>query len=216
MLPNPINSDHQQPPSLIPPPPYLHPEVMRQLQSQLNNSMTWSYGSESPFSAGPVDQGMVLTHVTQHQYYQAPTRSRGSRRNGRFRQAEAPLPHYQVTHGSSRTVAEDWSFGINPGHAWIGTNDNPGNGTVWRTPSKNPLIVDRNLTQQIRYSPYRRNHRPRMTRDVEVDPSADARDGVDPSVYVIHTNSTSISLSILYLINNSYRRDDGNNTIDIG
>ena len=60
-----------------------------------------------------------------------------------------------------------------------------------------------------------------MTLDVEGDRSADTRDVVDPSVYVIRIadrESTSISLSILYLnhlINNSCRRGDhdGNNTI---
>ena len=159
----------------------------------------------------------------------APTRSLGQRcsqYNGKFRQAEAPLRRNQIKHESTRTVAEDWSFGIDTGHAWIGTDENPGTGPVGRTPSKNPFIVDRNLTQQIRYSPYRRSHRPRMTRDVEVDPSADTRDEVDLSVYMIRiadTESTSISLSILYLnhlVNNSCRRGDGNNNIsfyvDIG
>ena len=220
MLPS--NSDEQPPsPSLTLSPSNLHLSEMQQLQVmewQLNNGMSQSYSSELPISADPVvDQGMASTLVTPGQYYRAPTRRSGSRhfqRNGRFRQAEAPLPRYQKIHGSIRTVAEDWSFGIDSGRAWIGTDENPGTGTVWRTPSKNPLIVDRNLTQQIRYSPYRRNHRPRMTRDVEVNPSADTRDGVDPSVYMIHTNSTSISLSNLYLnhfINNSCRRGNGNN-----
>ena len=101
----------------------------------------------------------------------------------RFRQAETPV-HHQITHGSSRTDAEDRSFGINSGHAWIGADDRPGIGMVWRTPSKNPLIVDCNLTQQtqMRYSPYRRNHssRPPRTRD-------------NPSIYAIRiadANST--------------------------
>ena len=172
---------------------------------------------------------MAPTQVTQHQYYRAPTRSFGSRRyqrNGKFCQAESPLRRNQNTHGSTGPVAEDWSFGIDSGHAWIGTDENPGTGTVRRTPSKNPLIVDRNLTQQIRYSPYRRSRRPRMTHDVEVDPSADTRDEVDLSVYMIRiadTESTSISLSILYLnhlVDNSCKRGDGNNNIsfyvDIG
>ena len=58
-----------------------------------------------------------------------------------------------------------------------------------------------------------------MIRDVEVDPSADTRDEVDLSVYMIRiadTESTSISLSNLYLnhsVNNSCRRGDGNNNI---
>ena len=158
------------------------------------------------------------------QYYQLPIQEYQSRSPSwglqRFHRAEAPKHNHKP--GSSRIVTEDWSFGIDSGHTWIGADESPGIGMVWRTPSKNPLIVDRNLTQQIRYSPYRRNHRPRMTRDVEVDPSADTRDEVDLSLYVIriaNTESTSVSLSILYinhLTNNSCRRGDGNNTIDIG
>ena len=184
-----------------------------------------------PFCVGHIVPSRFQQYLApSQQYYQLPIQEYQSRspswgpcrnQHQRFHWAEAPS-HNHKKPGSSRRVAEDCSFGIDSGHACIGADESPGIGMVWRTPPKNPLIVDRNLTQQIRYSPYRRNHRPRMTRDVEVDLSADTHDEVDLSVYVIrieNTESTSISLSILYinhLINNSCRRGDGNNTIDIG
>ena len=181
----------------------------------------------SPFCVGHIVPSRFQQYLApSQQYYQLPIQEYQSRspswgpcrnQHQRFHWAEAPS-HNHKKPGSSRRVAEDCSFGIDSGHACIGADESPGIGMVWRTPPKNPLIVDRNLFHQIRYSPYRRNHRPRMTRDVEVNPTADTRDGVDTSVYAIHTNSTSVLPSNLYLIhfiNNSCRRGNGNNTISI-
>ena len=128
-------------------------------------------------------QILVPTRTQHYQHDQSPSSGPHWNQQQRFHQAEAQLPN-QNTHGPSRTVAEDRSFGIDSGHAWIGADDRPGIGTVWRTPSKNPLIVDCNLTQQtqMRYSPYRRNYssRPPRMRD-------------NPSIYAIRmadANST--------------------------
>ena len=192
---------NQQPPLPVVP-PLLNPFVMQQLLQSQANAMSQFYGL--PSYAGPADQGMAPTQQIQHQYYhRAPTS--GPRRNqrGGFREAE-PLHPNQFLYESSRTVADGRSTGIDPGNAWINSNDNPRVRKVWRTPSKNPLFVDHNLTQQIRKSPYRRDNRPYR--------GPLTRDDVGPSGYVIptaDTKSRSISLSTLYRLTTHCRRGDG-------
>jgi hypothetical protein len=67
-------------------------------------------------------------------------------RSERFREAEAQYANH-TTHESSGKVAKNRSTGTDPGMAWIGANNNPRVGKVWRTPSENPsLMADRNLT----------------------------------------------------------------------
>ena len=100
-----------------------------------------------PFCVGHIVPNLIQQQSTSQQYqlpiqhdqYQSP--SWGPRRNQhqRFQQAEASVPNHTIP-GSSRTVTEDWSFGIDSGHARIGADESPGIGMVWRTPSKNPLI----------------------------------------------------------------------------
>jgi hypothetical protein len=62
-----------------------------------------------------------------------------------LRKAEAPKPNH-LKHESSWTTPFGGSTGIDPGHAWTGAIDKTGGGKVWRTPSKNPSMIDRNLT----------------------------------------------------------------------
>ena len=89
--------------------------------------------------------------------YQAPSAGPSSQARiqctRRFRQAGSQYTTNHVTHASSGTI-EDRSTGINPGYARIRANEEARVGRVWRTPPKNLLIVDRNLTQQTQYHPY--------------------------------------------------------------
>ena len=85
--------------------------------------------------------GTLYQH--QHQYwpyYRAPSSG--------FRSTSMTEPQcsYNLIRESSGRIEGDRSTGIRPGHAWIGANFNTGVGEVWRTPSKNPFTVDRNLT----------------------------------------------------------------------
>ena len=85
-----------------------------------------------PFWAGP----MLVYQHHQDQYNQHINRYSGT---------ESQYA-YQYKHESIGTIGEDRSTGIHPGHARIDANFDTGVGEVWRTPSKNPLMVDRNLT----------------------------------------------------------------------
>ena len=84
----------------------------------------------------PVYQGMPVADQNPSHYpsqYQAPSAGPShSRIQRRFHQAGSQHNHFNR------------STGINPGYAWISANDEAGVGQVWRTPPKNPLIVDRN------------------------------------------------------------------------
>ena len=134
----------------------------------------------------PVYQGMPVADQ-----YQAPSAGPSSQariqRTRRFRQAGSQYTSNHYRHASSGTIEEDRSTGINPGYGWISANKEAGVGQVWRTPPKNPLIVDRNLTKQAL-----------STSD---EPT---RDEVDPSIYEVTTliaseqsKGTSFSFSIL-------------------
>ena len=85
----------------------------------------------------------------QHQYWhRAPSSGPNRHQHGRrFLSRTEPQPSYNRTYESSGTIEGDRSTGIRPCHAWIaGANFNTVVGEVWRTPSKNPFTVDRNLT----------------------------------------------------------------------
>ena len=175
--------------------------------------MAWAESQALPFCVGhrivPILQYQPPSQQYQHDQYRSPSWGPCRNRHQRFRQAEAPLQNH-IAHESSRTVTEDRSFGIDSGRAWIGANDNPRIGmVVWRTPSKNRLIVGCNLvTQQMRFSPYRRNYRPYrslMTSDVAVDPSAYVIHIADTKKYVdFAIHPVSIISSITYC-----RKSDG-------
>ena len=98
---------------------------------------------------GPGMDQHAQAHAGEY-YYGAPSMDRlGShgpsrKQRKRFHKAEPPYPN-QSEHESSGTIREDRSIGVNPGMAWIGTGNKPGVRKVWRTPSKNPLIVDCDL-----------------------------------------------------------------------
>jgi hypothetical protein len=62
-----------------------------------------------------------------------------------FSEAENPSPNH-IIHEASVAIPEDGYTGLDPGHAWVEANDNAGGGEVQRTPSKNPLMADHNLT----------------------------------------------------------------------
>ena len=105
-----------------------------------------------PFDAGPqaVPQSVpAASEQTTYPYQEAPSLagpSRNQRKLERFRKAEPS--HNNHSYKSPGTMAEDCSTGADTGHAWIGANnsDDAGIGKVWRTPTKNPLIVDQDLT----------------------------------------------------------------------
>ena len=79
-------------------------------------------------------------------YYQAPSSGPSQYQHiNRFSGTEPQNSSHNI-HESNGTIGEDSSTGIHPGHAQIGANFGTGVGEVWRTPSKNPLMVDRNLT----------------------------------------------------------------------
>ena len=103
-----------------------------------------------PYDAGPVYQGMPAASGSEQNGYQyQPPSSAGPSRNQRKRFRKAEVPYHainQFKHQSSGTVAKDRSTGVDTGHAWIGTNEDAGMGKVWITPTKNPLIVDQDLT----------------------------------------------------------------------
>ena len=105
-----------------------------------------------PFDGGPqvVPQGVpaATEQQNQSQYYQEAPSSAGPRQNQRKRFRKAEPSHNNQSHESPGTMAEDRSTGVDTGHAWIGANnsDDAGMGKVWRTPTKNPLIVDQDLT----------------------------------------------------------------------
>ena len=88
----------------------------------------------------------------QHQYpsqypSRAPSLGPSRYQHGRrFRRMEPQYTSYQLKGESSGRIKGDHSTGIRPGQAWIRANFNTGVGEVWRTPSKNPFTVDRNLT----------------------------------------------------------------------
>ena len=65
-------------------------------------------------------------------------------RTGRT-QAEAPH-NYPFKREFLWAVVEDGATGIHLGQAWKGANNNPRGGKVWRSPSKNPLMVDPSRT----------------------------------------------------------------------
>ena len=135
---------HQQQPLGLPlQPPFVNPFTMQQ-PLVANPNIPWRDGSYStPFGAGPVYQGMGQ----QNQNHQCQAPSSGPRRNHRrrFRKAEPQYKNH-TTHESSGTVKVDRSTGTNSGNAWIGTSNNTRAGKVWRTPSKNPLMTDHNVT----------------------------------------------------------------------
>ena len=63
-----------------------------------------------------------------------------------FRKAEPQQQYHYLRESSGAISVEDASIGFNPGQAWIGANDYTRGGKVWRTPSKNSWMVNRNLT----------------------------------------------------------------------
>ena len=98
-------------------------------------------------SAVPVGyQGMAPNQQYQHHQYRERSSgpSRNQNRNG-YHKAET-LYRNHIVHESSRTVLHDGSTGFDLGHPRIDANNKTGKGKVWRTPSKNPLMIDRNLT----------------------------------------------------------------------
>ena len=147
--------------------------------------------SESSSDAGLVHQGMQVDaeHWENEDQYRAPKSGPSPSRNQRkrFRKAEAPSLHHSE-HESPGTMAEDRSTGIDPSMAWISAKDDAGVGKVWRTPSENPLIVDRNLTQQMQTSPYHPDHRSYRSKRT--------RDEVDPAIYDVFEESKRMSISL--------------------
>ena len=107
--------------------------------------------SGSPFCSGHGPEHVVYRSpmaVDNSRPYQREPSSGPQRRNRNkqgLHEAEASKPN-QFTHESSETVSYDGSIGIDLGHAWINANNETGKGKVWRTPSKNSLTIDRNLT----------------------------------------------------------------------
>ena len=120
------------------PPPFINPLIAQQLL--VTNTILHSV----PFYAGPVYQGMAQQHPSHDYQYQAPIS--GPRRNQRQRHQAGPRYNSRTIHESYGTVVENRSTGIDPGRAWIDANKNTGDGKVWRTPSKNPLKSDCDLT----------------------------------------------------------------------
>ena len=116
-------------------------------------AMPWCGGFYlMPYDAGPqvVPQGVPAASEQQNksQYQEAPSLAGPSRnQRKRFRKAE-PSHNDNQYYESPGTMAEDRSTGVDTGHAWIGANNTNDAriGKVWRTPTKNPLIVDHNLT----------------------------------------------------------------------
>ena len=80
----------------------------------------------------------------QHQIPALTNLSRYPRKKG-SRKAESQQTN-RVTHESTGTVFNDLSTGVDPGNDMIDASINPGIGQVWKTPSKNPLMADCNLT----------------------------------------------------------------------
>jgi hypothetical protein len=116
------------------------------LESQAN-TMPWCEGGFYGLPiTGPVNYHQGIAPQDQNQYPSRASSSGPSRnRNGRgFRKAEPPYPN-QSKHAPSGRIGEDRSTGTNPRHARIGASNNTGVGKVWRTPSKNPFMIDRNL-----------------------------------------------------------------------
>ena len=142
---------HQQPP--LQPPPFVNPSPFMSMQQPMVSnsaiSMFWCEGfyGGSTFYSGPVYQGMAPHQQPQYlNQYRPP--SSGPRRNQRkkgSRKADTPYLN-QFYHESSGTVFCDHSTGVNPSMARIDASNNPGRGKVWRTPSKNPMMTDCNLT----------------------------------------------------------------------
>jgi hypothetical protein len=129
---------------LLPPPwpLFVDPFLMQQLLQSPANAMPWCFYS-LPFCPVPVYQEIAQQNQDQ---YRTPKNSGPSRKQHkkRFHKAE-PLHPYQHIHESSRTIRKDRSTGTNLGHAGIGASNNTRVGKVWRTPSKNPIMIDRNL-----------------------------------------------------------------------
>ena len=134
------------------PPYYVNPYIMQQL---LVSQWHWQ-ANTMPSGWGFVDYGLPFYQwpipvYYQHCQWQQALNSDPSRYNqssihsSRFHMTE-PLPTYNIARESLGMIQEDRPTGIHPGHAWIGPNFNTGVGEVWRTPSKNPMMIDCNLT----------------------------------------------------------------------
>ena len=142
-------TQNQQPP--LPPQQFVNPstEPIQQPLDSANTSMLWSKGINdgSSFRSGPVDQGPRMAPNQQlplEQQYLPPI-GRNRQKTKGSRKAGHPYRNHNK-HESSGTVFYDHSTGIDPGHAQIDANNHPGIGKVWRTPPKNPLMTDCNLT----------------------------------------------------------------------
>ena len=96
----------------------------------------------------PQEVPAATEQQNENQYQEAPSSAAGPSRNQRKRFRKAEPTHNNHSYESPGMMAEDHSAGVDTGHAWIGTNnaDDARIGKVWRTPTKNPLIVDHNLT----------------------------------------------------------------------
>ena len=123
-------------------------DTMQQLL--MLQAMPWCGGFYfMPYDAGPQVAPQGVPAATEQQKYQeAPSSAAGQSRNQRKRFRKAEPTHCNQYDESPGTMAEDRSTGVDTGHAWIGTNnaDDARIGKVWRTPTKNPLVVDHNLT----------------------------------------------------------------------
>ena len=140
---------------------YVNPFIMRQQLpvSQWHwqaNTMPSGWGFADyglPFYQWPIPVYYHWQHCQwqQDQYrgYQAPnfdpSRYYQSGHHSRFHMTE-PLPTGNIVRESSGMIQEDHPTGIRPGQAWISPSVNTGVGEVWRTPSKNPMMIDCNLT----------------------------------------------------------------------
>jgi hypothetical protein len=186
MHPHPTDQRHPLPPLFV------DPFVMQHLLELQANNMPSHEGRirhsySSPFCIGPVYQGMA-------QQYRAPSSgpSRNQHSKG-VRKTEAQCL-YQLIHESSGTIARDHSTSTHPGHGQMGSTDNTGTGRAWTPPSRNPLMVDHNPTQQMRITHDKRHRHPRSRRKRRTDK-------VDPSMYeipVVNLESKLISPSTLY------------------
>ena len=117
----------------LPLPVPLLPEPFMQMQA---NPIPWCEGFYgSPFCAGP--QEMPVPHWQQCQWQHdqvpspGPSRTRANQQRGAIRKTGAPY-HNQILRESSGRVKND-RFN-NKTRKWIGK--------VWRTPSKNLLMID--------------------------------------------------------------------------
>ena len=128
--------------SLVP----LYPNLQRQILDEQPPCM-WCGGffcNCAAFSSGYTGSLLYQGMGQPQQFEPSPGPSRWQNQN-ELRKAESPY-FFNQRHESSGAFSGEGSTGFYPGgQAWT-VAKNSGNEKVWRTPSKNPFIVDRNFT----------------------------------------------------------------------